>query len=91
VRTCEVIGDVVAAAHHPDYDGRKVLVVRPINPDGAAAGASFLAVDTVQAGIGDRVLVVSEGNAARQILGRVVPIRSLVVGVIDTIETGIQG
>ncbi len=71
------------------YGGRKLLVVQPLDLDGEPVGATGLAVDTVQAGEGDRVLVVSEGNAVRQLLGgRKIPIRSLVVGIIDRIDIG---
>ncbi|HJZ84663.1 MAG TPA: EutN/CcmL family microcompartment protein [Polyangia bacterium] len=95
---CRVVGTVVGAVHHPAYDGHKLLVVEPLDERGQPAGASFLAVDTVQAGIGDRVLVNQEGNGAGQILlrhgtpggipkgERRPPIRSLIVGVIDRVD-----
>ena len=87
MRICRVIGTVVATAHHPDYDGRKVLLVRPEGAAGEPTGAAFVAVDTVQAGPGERVLVLTEGNGVRQILGADVgPIRSLVVGIVDQID-----
>jgi ethanolamine utilization protein EutN len=65
------------------YEGRAIMIVAP--EDG---GASFLAVDTVQAGPGDRVLVMREGNGVRQILGAGdrVPIRSLIVGIVDEVD-----
>ena len=87
MRIARVIGTVVGAAHHPTYDGRKVLLLKPERPDGTSAGSAFIAVDQVQAGIGDKVLVLAEGNGVRQILGADSgPIRSLIVGVIDHIE-----
>ena len=99
MKICRVLGTVVGAAHHPAYDGHKLLVVEPLDEKGAAVGASFLAVDTVQAGVGDHVLVNQEGNGAGQILRRKgpmkgipqgekrPPIRSLIVGIIDHLET----
>ena len=45
MRICRVIGTVVASTHHPTYDGRKVLLVRPEGPDGIATGKAFVAVD----------------------------------------------
>jgi ethanolamine utilization protein EutN len=83
-----VLGNVVATAKHPVYHGQTLLVVQPIAPTGQDTGSSFLAVDRVQAGPGDRVLVMSEGNGVRQILqmGAQVPIRSLIVGVVDRVD-----
>ena len=85
---CRVEGTVVATAHHPSFDGRKLLVVQPLDERGAAAGDSFLAIDMVQAGTGDTVLVNREGNGNRQLLkmGSIVPIRSLIVGIVDQVE-----
>lgn len=83
-----VEGTVVATAHHPSFDGRKLLVVQPLDEAGRAVGSSFLAVDMVQAGPGDTVLVNREGNGNRQLLkmGAQVPIRSLIVGIVDAID-----
>jgi ethanolamine utilization protein EutN len=87
VRICRVIGTVVATRHHPTYDGRKVLLVRPERPDGEPAGDAFVVVDHVQAGPGDRVLVLTEGNGVRQLLGKDSgPIRSIVAGIIDDVD-----
>lgn len=88
MRLCRVIGNVVATAKHPVYAGQKLMVVQPIDAAGADLGDSFLAVDSVQAGPGDRVLVLTEGNGVRQIMqmGQQVPIRSLIVGVVDEVD-----
>jgi len=83
---CRVLGSVVASAHHPIYDGRKVLVVQPIDPEGEKMGASFLAVDFVQAGRGDTVLVNREGSGARLVFGQEeAPVHSVIVGVVDQV------
>jgi ethanolamine utilization protein EutN len=89
MRMCRVLGNVVATEKHPVYRGHKLMVVQPVDARGDDVGASFLAVDHVQAGPGDRVLVMSEGNGVRQLLdmGQQVPIRSLIVGIIDAIDT----
>ncbi len=83
MKLCRVEGTVVATVHHPVYDGQKLLVVAPVE-----GGDSFLAVDRVQAGVGDVVLVNQEGNGTRQLLrlGPNVPIRSLIVGIVDAVE-----
>jgi len=85
---CRVIGNVVATVKHPVYHGQKVMVVQRIDEHGNDVGESFLAVDRVQAGPGDRVLVMSEGNGVRQLMkmGQQVPIRSLIVGVVDAVD-----
>lgn len=81
-------GTVVATAHHPSFDGRKLLIVQPLDEHGREVGDTFLAVDMVQAGVGDTVLVNREGNGNRQLLqmGPIVPIRSLIVGIVDAVQ-----
>ncbi len=93
MRLCRVIGPVVSTVKHPDYAGRTLLSVQPIDERSEAFGRSFLAIDRVQAGPGDRVLVLSEGNGVRQILGAASPppIRSVIVGIVDAIELGSGG
>jgi len=81
-----VVGTVVTPVQHPAYDGRRLLAVRPLNPDGSeAADRMFVAVDRAQAGIGDRVLLMAEGSSVRALVGESAPIRCAVVGVIDEI------
>ena len=88
MRLCRVTGDVVSTVKHPTYRGRPLFVVQPIDERGADVGTSFLAVDHAQAGPGDRVIVMSEGNGVRQTLaiGDQVPIRSLIVGIVDAVD-----
>ena len=77
---------MVATAKHKSYLGRKLLAVQPLDEKGAAIGSSFLAVDDVQAGPGDVVLVMQEGNGVRQLLKQKdLPIRSLIVGIVDRV------
>ena len=80
-----VIGNVVSTVKHPGYQGRAVMVVVPLDEHRRVDGDSFLAVDNVQAGPGDTVLILSEGNGIRQILGGEPPIRRLIVGIVDAI------
>jgi ethanolamine utilization protein EutN len=88
VRCCRVVGPMWAAVKHPAYAGRPLFVVQPLDETGKDAGASFVAVDTAQAGVGDKVIVLTEGNGVRQILkqGDIVPIRSVIVGIVDHVE-----
>ena len=70
----------------PFYDAKKLLVVERIDAAGAALPDYLIAVDTVDAGTGDRVLVLDEGNGARQIVGSTdAPVRSVIVGIIDAV------
>ena len=87
---CRIMGNVTASVKHPAFVGEALMIVQPINPDGEDTGSSFLAVDRVQCGPGDRVLVMREGNGVRQIMqkGDIVPIRSLVVGIVDSVDVG---
>jgi microcompartment protein CcmK/EutM len=86
---CRVKGTVVSTIKHPEYVGYKLFVVQPIGPEGKDIDESFLAVDVVQAGVGDRVLVLREGTGIRQIFGKkILPIRSCVVGIVDHVELG---
>jgi microcompartment protein CcmK/EutM len=76
-----------AAAKHPAFAGRPLFVVQPLDEHGKDAGTSFVAIDHVQAGVGDQVIVLTEGNGVRQILqmGDLVPIRSIIVGIVDQV------
>lgn len=82
-----VIGDVVATQKDASHVGRKILVVQPLNLDGSDRGEPVLALDSVDAGVGDRVLLSTEGYSAMTSVGRPnSPIDSAVIGVIDEIE-----
>jgi microcompartment protein CcmK/EutM len=82
-----VTGTVVATIKHEAFHGRKLLVVDRLTAEGNPTGAYDICVDVVQAGVGDQVLVIDEGNGARQILKReVAPVRAVVVGIVDDVE-----
>ncbi|HEY2647447.1 MAG TPA: EutN/CcmL family microcompartment protein [Candidatus Acidoferrales bacterium] len=82
-----VIGDVVASQKVPSHQGRKILVVQPINLDGSDRGDPVLSLDAVGAGIGERVLFTNEGFSAMTAVGRPhSPIDSAVIGVIDAVD-----
>ena len=82
-----VIGEVVATHKHASHEGRKVLVVQPLNLDGSDRGDAVLALDAVDAGVGDRILLATEGWAASSAVGRPqTPIDMAVIGFIDEIE-----
>ena len=82
-----VIGDITSTINHPFYDAKKILLVERTDPSGAALPDYLIAIDTVGAGPGQRVLVLDEGNGARQIVvSKDAPIRSVVVGIIAAVE-----
>jgi microcompartment protein CcmK/EutM len=82
-----VAGEIVSTINHPDYDNRRLLIVDRLDPAGKPAGGYLIAVAAVEAGVGDRVLVLDEGTGARQILANSkAPIRSIVVGIVDSID-----
>lgn len=82
-----VIGEVVATRKHPSHEGLKLLLVQPLNLDGTDRGDAVVAVDAVQAGIGEKVLVTLEGFSAFSSVGRLMtPIETAVIGVIDHVE-----
>ena len=82
-----VTGTVVATIKHEAFHGRKLLLVDRLNLKGKPTGHYDICVDVVQAGLGERVLVIDEGNGARQILNReVAPVRAVIVGVVDDVD-----
>lgn len=83
----KVIGNLVADAKIEDYKGSKILLVQPIDPEGKPVGKLMVAVDGVQAGIGDTVLVMDEGGSARMLLERpdTFTIRTVVAGIVDAV------
>ena len=83
----EVRGRVVATVKHFKLEGRKLLSVQPMTPDGQERGERLLAVDCVDAGEGDRVLVVVEGRSAAMASGRKLsPLDAAIVAVVDDID-----
>jgi len=83
----KIIGNVVSTVTEAGYGSRKILIVQPIDPAGQPKGQSFLAIDTVQAGMGDTVLVLEEGGSARMILGEpeTFTIKAIIAGIVDHI------
>lgn len=82
------LGNVVSTVKHPAHHARKNMVVQPVALDTVTpAGPSFLAFNSVQAGPGDLVLVVQEGNASRQIMEAPRgPFHSVIVGIVDRVD-----
>jgi ethanolamine utilization protein EutN len=84
VKVARVAGTVVTTIQAPAFDGQRLLLCDLLGLDGKPSGPTLIAVDTVDAGAGEVVLLLDEGNSARQILGQSpAPVRTLVVGVVD--------
>ena len=82
-----VVGELVATHKHPSHQGLKLLLVQPLNLDGSNRGDAMVAVDSVDAGIGDKVLLATDGFAAMTSVGRPnSPIDTSIIGFIDSIE-----
>lgn len=83
-----VVGTIVATIKHPAYRGYKLLTVAREGLDGELDAKYDIALDVAQAGIGDQVLVMDEGNGARQVLDMEPwgPVRAVVVGIVDEVE-----
>jgi len=90
MKLARVIGTVVATAKHPAYEGQTLLLCEPVEPSGRPTAPALLAVDHANAGVGDLVLINSEGNGARQVFGLSpkdkLPIIDVIVGVVDHVE-----
>ena len=81
-----VEGEVVATIKHPAYKSWRMLLLDRIDLSGAESGGYLVAIDAVDAGVGQTVLVIDEGNSARQVIGDPqAPIRSVIIGIVDLI------
>ena len=81
-----VVGNVVSTINTSDFEDRTLLLCDLLDPDGTPSGGYQIAVDTVGAGAGERVLLLDEGNSARQVLAAPgAPIRTVIVGIVDEV------
>ena len=87
MRLARVLGTVVASQKHPAYEGMRVMLCQPVGFDGEGYGRQVVAVDRVQAGAGELVLLLTEGTGVRQIMQTGdTPIRTLIVGIVDELS-----
>lgn len=83
----QVVGEIYSTINHEFYNYKKLLIVERIKPSGDFEGNYLIAVDSVGAGVGEKVLVIDEGNSARQVVNSEnQPIRSIIIGIIDFIQ-----
>jgi ethanolamine utilization protein EutN len=87
MQIARVVGTVVATQKHRTFEGAKLLLVQPVSIDDTPRGTPLLAVDSVGAGVHERVLIVLEGRAAGEALGRkAAPVDAAVIGIIDQLD-----
>jgi len=87
VTLARVVGTVVATQKHPKFEGAKLLLVQPIMLDDTPRGPALLAVDSVGAGVHEKVLVVIEGRAAAEAVGRKgTPVDAAIIGIVDHVD-----
>ncbi len=88
MQLARVVGTVVATQKHPKFEGAKLLLIQPITLDDQPQGTALLAVDSVGAGVNERVLVVIEGRAAAEAVGRKgTPVDAAIIGIVDAVES----
>lgn len=84
---CKVIGTLVSTQKNEHLREHKILVTQPVDLEGKSIGRDILAIDSVDAGVGDTVLVVQEGQSAQQVLkNKKIPVHSVIVAVVDGFE-----
>lgn len=87
MQIARVVGTVVSTQKHKKFEGAKLLLVQPLNLDDTPRGSTFLAVDGVGAGVDEKVLIVLEGRAAGEALGKKgAPVDAAIVGIIDQVS-----
>ena len=88
MKVANVAGTVVSTINFPFFDHKRLMICELINADGQVDGYT-IAVDVVGAGVGETVLVLDEGNSARQIFGLTTgPVRAVIVGIVDDVDFG---
>jgi microcompartment protein CcmK/EutM len=84
-----ITGNVVSTIHHPIIDGKKMLLAERLDSTGKPTGGYLIAMDAIGAGMGETVIILDEGSGARQILeDENAPVRSIVVGIVDSLDLG---
>jgi ethanolamine utilization protein EutN len=82
----KVCGTIHSTINHEFYDGKRLLILDRLNPDGKPTGRYLIAIDAAGAGAGETVLVIDEGNCAREITKSTnAPVRSIIVGIVDEV------
>jgi ethanolamine utilization protein EutN len=87
MQIARVVGNVIATQKHRKFEGAKLMLVQPVTLDDQPKGPALLAVDSVGAGVHEKVLVVIEGRAANDALGtKGAPVDAAIIGIIDSVD-----
>ena len=87
MQLARVVGTVVSTQKHAKFEGAKLLLVQPVGLDDAPRGTALLAVDSVGAGVHEKVLIVIEGRAAGEALGKkAAPVDAAIIGIVDEVD-----
>jgi ethanolamine utilization protein EutN len=87
MQMCRVVGTVVSTQKNKKLQGAKLMLVQPLTLDDRPRGAALLAIDSVGAGVGEKVLVVIEGKAAGDALGKkAAAVDAAIIGIVDTVD-----
>jgi ethanolamine utilization protein EutN len=87
MQLARVVGTVVSTQKHRKLESAKLMLVQPLTLDDAPRGSTLLAVDSVGAGVGEKVLIVLEGRAAGEAIGRKgAPVDAAIVGIVDRVD-----
>lgn len=91
MQLARVIGTLVATQKNREFESAKLLLVQPLAPDDQPRGSAILAVDSVGAGVGEKVLVVLEGRAAGEAIRRkAAPVDAAIVGIVDRVDVAAE-
>jgi ethanolamine utilization protein EutN len=84
MKLAKVVKQVISTIKHPCLDGQRLYLVQPVLPDGTNTGEAFITIDSVQAGIGDTVIIDQEGGGTQEVLNlKGSPVQSVIVGIVD--------
>ena len=87
MQLARVVGTVVATQKNRKFEGAKLLLVQPLTLEDTPRGTAVIAVDSLGAGVHEKVLIVMEGRAAGEALGRkLAPVDAAVIGIVDTVD-----
>jgi len=87
MQLARVIGTMISTQKHRKFEGAKLLMVQPVNPDDSPRGNALVAIDGVGAGVHERVLIVIEGRAAGEALGKKgAPVDAAIIGIVDRVD-----